>query len=156
MKNKYIKSVLFICVTLLFCACEQQQVDDIQLQLINGPSCCTSSSSVSWDGDMVTLFSPYSRFTIVSKVTGTLSFDCLCSDEYTHLYILKDGSTIFRKCCYPVRKKIVINNVQKGDKFEFTRYSAGSYDANVLVSNIIITAGDGNNSNNSDNPGFDF
>ena len=154
MKNKYIKSVLFICVTLLFCACEQQ-VDDIQL--INGPSCCTSCNNVSWDGDMVTLYDIYSAFSFKSKVSGTLIFYYKSSTSRVPLRVLKDGDEIFYGVSTDL-KKVVFNNVQRGEKFVFERcpYNNTWYYDDVLVNNIIITAGNGNNSNNSDNPGFDF
>lgn len=156
MKYIYIKSVVFICATLLFCACEPQQVDDIvnNVQRISGPSCCTTSKDVSWNGSVVTLYQQGSKISFICKVSGTLSFYYEVDwTSQNKLKIQKNNDVVFNDYSFD-RTKIVINNVQVGDKFSFTHPYGGTDD--ILVDNIIITAGNGNNSNNSDNPGFDF
>lgn len=161
MKNKYIKSVLFICASLLFCACEQQ-VDDIvnNVQRISGPSCCTTSHNVSWDGTLVNLYQNGSTISFVSKVSGTLSFYYETQRYENCLQVKQNGHIVYYNPKHSDRAKVVIHNVQAGDKFRFVNkdddgyYHIDHYD--IWVDNIIITAGNGNNSNNSDNPDWDF
>ena len=155
MKNRCIKSVLFICATLLFCACEQ--VDDIvnNVQRISGPSCCTTSKDVSWNGNIVNLYKAGSTISFVSKVSGTLSFYYETEYSYNCLQVKQNGHIVYYNSNSD-RAKVVIHNVQAGDKFRFVNkdddyYYEDHYD--IWVDNIIITAGNGNNSNN---PGFDF
>ena len=155
MENKYLKSVLLICLTLLLCSCEQQ-VDNIvnNVQIISGPSCCTVSHNVSWNGNTVTLSDAGSKISFVSRLNGTLSFYYECDYYKNILVIRKNGNVVFNDYTYD-RASVVIHNVQKGDKFTFVNKDAGSYyrDYDIWVDNIKIT---GSNDSNSNDPNWDF
>lgn len=155
MENRYLKSVLLICLTLLLCSCEQQ-VDDIvdNVQKISGPSCCTVSHNVKWNLNTVTLSDAGSKISFVSRLNGTLNFYYKSYSSTNILVIRKNGDAIFNDY-NNYGESVVIRNVRKGDKFTFVNKDPNFYyhDRDITLDNIKII---GSNYSNSNDPDWDF
>ena len=122
---------------------EQARLDSIanemyNVQRINGPSCCTATKHVSWNGNSLTLYQDGATITFVCEFSGTLSF--YYATDYPNrssLIIKKNGKIIFNEDYDGNR---VINNVQKGDKIKFINKNDYGYSGwDVDIKNIKIT-----------------
>lgn len=154
MKMKYLRSLLLICMILL-CSCEQQ-IDEIvdNVQYISGPSCCTISHNVSWEGMLVVLYESGSKISFTSRLNGTLSFYYESDSSVNHLVIKQNGKVVFNDYTFD-RKSVVIHNVQKGDKFTFANKDIENYyhNSDIYIDHIKII---GSNDDDSNQPDWDF